>query len=985
MSKARIVKHLGKGRYKVMLLTDTSIIEAKITALNTRIALANTRINGELQAKVDETLAALNAIDIPEDLTEDSIELGQLLRALTFARTAYDNAVNALAQEKVNRENARDEKGRLEGIEPETERDIWCADYTTTLKPDVEVGVIDWYQYRERSTAGDPVIVPGYLNGKECVYNRIRDGVSVPEISMTTHGWWYAMCLVAGMERQNPHYRKATITDMNGDGTVEVTIDETYTQALGSQAKELASDELNLSNVPVHYLGVDSAVFEVGDRVVCEYPRKNFHKQLADQFTTQVDSLNDRVTDLNEKIADYDDKLAELQVTIDELQAVIDEKTQAIQDEQTLSGITELQNQITDLDNQISDLKIIIDDAKAIINDASSAIAGLNRDIAEKNAQLGIYIAELEQLIADGAPTSEIDAKQAQIDGISAEITALVIERNNQQSIFTLADIDRQLAEEESQDLQITRAEKDAVLFALLSEKTINQQELDIALAEMAYHLDKKTKLEFSRDGVTALLVDVQLQITKLTSFAADELGKYDALKVFTDTRPAEVTVVGFVDHPRPAKGLAFKDSAGNWKSIMPDGKETALGTPPGLSTGASGGFNWGVENEDGVYDAACIWNFRTVRVGGYNYVVVSSPEIIQAAGIIKGEEDDGTFIIKVITRLATIYTVTVKDGVILSTVQYFIPSSQIIFENYIGEGQEASGMPYVPKNVYTDVLIDKSGLFAVICKVADWYLFNVGGGVRVPRGGECDIYIYDLVDYKIQNINSHVYRGLNLGYGEAGAGSIYGDTAKIWDSTVKFIPHSMTYGVDGYISIVALTDVDIVNAQDGSATYSEVAFKDRNLIKGKVLYTDTSSYADYFNDSTTRFLCSFVNDGDLQTITMRGTRSVWLGPRVEKLILPSAQITLTENAYPNQLDETPDPGFTPIVAWGTTFYNNSFYDDIVLATIKNNSVTKSSVGDFSAGCVKVTSFYTPNLWVEFSGTQYKLVDKPSTEYTILI
>jgi len=39
---------------------------------------------------------------------------------------------------------------------------------------------------------------------------------------------------------------------------------------------------LNLSSVPVHYLGVDSAVFKVNDRVVCEYPRKNFHKDLAD-------------------------------------------------------------------------------------------------------------------------------------------------------------------------------------------------------------------------------------------------------------------------------------------------------------------------------------------------------------------------------------------------------------------------------------------------------------------------------------------------------------------------------------------------------------------------------------------------------------------------------------------------------------------------------------------------------------------------------
>jgi len=982
VSKARIVKHLGKGRYKVMLLTDTSIIEAKITALNARIALANTRINGELQDKVDETLAALNAIEIPEDIAE----LAQLLRAMTFARTAYDNAVNALAQEKFNRENARDEKGKLEGYEPEVERDIWCADYTTNLKPDTEVGVIDWYQYRERSTSGDPVIVPGYLSGKESAYTRVRDGVSVPEISMTTYGWWYAMCLVAGMERQNPHYRKATVTALNADGTVDVTVDEIYTQALGSQAKDLTDDELNLSSVPVHYLGVDSAVFKVNDRVVCEYPRKNFHKDLADSYTAQVTALTARVTALNAKIADYVAQLAALQIIIDALQADIDDKLQAIQDEQTLSGITALQNEITDLDNQISDLKIIIDDANAAISDASSAIAGLNRDIADKNAQLAIYNAELDQLISEGAPPGEIDAKQAQIDGISGEIPALVIERNSQQSILTLADIDRQSADEESQDLQIIRAEKEAVLFALLSNKTITQQELDIALAEMAYQEDKKTKLETKRDGVTALLVDVELQITKLTSFADDELGKYAMLKAFTDTRPVEVTVVGFVDHPRPAEGLAFKDSAGNWKIVMQDGKETSLNTPPALIPNGPNSFNWGVPDDDGYYDHACVWNWHDIRVAGYNYNdIVPSPSSILCAGVIKNTPTPGDITLKVITTSFYTRTFVVKDGSVLSqTGNNFPTDNEVVWDNGIVDGQETGSFPAVPHSYTTQILIDKSGLFAVIANVEDFYLFT-NGGPQVPRGGKGKIHIYDLLNYTVTKLSDHKY----ISRYDTG-GSFYGDPATMHNAPIRYVHQSMRYGVDNEITIVALTDVVLINYA-GTVKYSEVTFKNRKINIIKELYSDQSQYtfsypggiSDGYNNIS-RFLSTIVDNDTLYTITTRrncptDTMGVFVG--VESLIMPTGQHTL-KTGVRGRYDawvpgEYEAPGAEPLS------YDNAYANATV--RIELNDISQATVRGFSAGCVKVSGLYSPNMWVEFRGTACKIVDKPSTDYTILI
>lgn len=460
MSKAKIVEHLGKGKYRVKLQIDIRAIKAQIESLKKRIEQANQRINNELKIAVDTTKATLNAIAIPQNLSEHSAELAQIMGNLLTARAAYDKAVKALDREKTLRENIIDEKGKLGAYKDEEERDIWCADYTTDLKPDTEVGVIDWYQLRGTSTPHKHVILPGYLAGKECKYDKVRDGRRVPQGGLNTYSWWYAMMLCPGMERFNPHYRKGTITAINDKGRVDVTVDEVYTQVLHSEAKALSAKELNLTNVPVRYLSCDSAVFEVGDRVVIEYPRKNSHRNLVDTFSSSRQALEAKSGELRRKIADYKTQTEAKQLIMNTLQNKVNERVKLLEDDKINKGIPALQAEIAALDEQIANLKTATEELRRTKTDADSKVRQLSGTLNTKNILLSTAQQELDQLIADSAPQSQVDAKRDQIFALATEISTLTQNLWDQQSIRDTTDNQITDRENQRQNLLLSREKK---------------------------------------------------------------------------------------------------------------------------------------------------------------------------------------------------------------------------------------------------------------------------------------------------------------------------------------------------------------------------------------------------------------------------------------------------------------------------------------------------------------------------------------------
>ncbi len=881
MSKAVIVSHLGDAKYRVKLQIDLNAVNARIKTLETRIQTAADKIAGELQTAVDTTLAALNAITVPDGTIDPGPELDQLMAQLDAARSAYDKAVNALNREKITRENASSEKGKLEAYDSEIERDLWCADYTTSLKSGSEVGVIDIYQFRGRSTPGDQIIIPAYLTGKESQYNKVRDGRNVPQGSLSANSWWCSMMLVAGMERFNPHYRKGEITAINDDGTVNVTVDDIYTQAITAQAEALTSSETNLVNVPVRYLICNAGAFELGDRVVIEYPRKNIHKGLAASFAATRTALQSKYTELTTEISAINTQIAMSDALIIDLQAAVNAKIDA--------------------------LNIIL---------------------------------------------ATEDHTQGEVDNANMEI--------------------------------------DLAMDNLLKEQRRNDSLQDSVL---------ELKL---RQAAT------DLQITKLQAAENQEMGNYAVLKAYTDTRPQEITVIGFVENPRPCQGIAFKNSAGAWMMAKPNGKEYPLSTAPALS----GAFNWGVKDKSGFYDCACVWNASTVRHGGNNYAI--SGANIKAACVTKTIPDPSAperivytiVMVRLLSGALKMTKTVVKEGSIVSTKDTALTGATppLTPTLYL-----ADSLPDIDHTeiLCSDVVIDKTGDFAIYAykeRARGIYAYGTPKWYDVEYD---NVYYIDLANGYTQKLTSTsierwIYspeagvEPMEMGEGLA--------VPRGTSSELYYAANTLTQNADGAITMIAGARIPPSSGLSAEQfEYSLIEFSKLLVYKKlKTLYQDTQ---------TKKFLGIWI---PLSTIPQN---VYYTGHETHQIlaIIPKENdyATIKYHYTYEGTDFIPDPGNVTvsydiahtraleIIGFDKPFEEVAGSEFIVVSGGLQIRVyapylypQPRAAGDytaamvptgFMAGCVKLGNTRTPKMWVEFRGSKWKIVDKPSTDYTIYI
>lgn len=810
------------------------------------------RIFSELQPALDSKLAALNnsnaaiaaikaelnSISSQHNLGAPGTGLAQWLSKLVEARSAYDKALKALIREKLSRENAIDEKGKLGAYKEEEVRDIWCADYTTDLKPDTEVGVIDWYQLRGKSTPGKQTILPGYLTGKDCKYNKVRDGRRVPQGGLSTYSWWYAMMLCSGMERLNPHYRKGEISAINDNGRVDVTVDETYTQALHSEAKALSAKELSLTNVPVRYLSCDSAVFEVGDRVVLEYPRKNIHQDLAKQY---------------------------------------------------------------------------------------------------ESARLALE--------------AKTDALHAKIVGIESQIAA------QQQAL------DSQLSDAVAKRMALSTADP-----IVIDQLKFDLHQLELSSAEIDRSLGK---LKAKKLGFEIFITSSEAEIIKLRNLESEQNGYYESLKAYTDTRPKEITVIGFVENPRPYEGLAFKNSAGKWMVVTPDGKERGLNNPPALV----GDFNWGIQNEDGRYDCACVWFGTEIRTGGYTYNLGVN---IGVAGVIKDMPNKGQFTIKATDKYSNkIITVVVSDGVInAKTTANVTGGASVVITN-----STASAGNFIYE-VSNDILVDASGKFAIVAHYQSTTLTTSSGEIVTlahlaspVATNISSIYRVDLITFDSTLLSKHTHTGTSwsspvfvanesLQYSD----HYYGSGGAIIDGSIRYEHNSLAYGVDNEIMMSALIEANVDFHAGATYTYAVVGFKNGVINKKHPLYINKQpmqSGLPGFVLNTNKLLCTIIDNESIYPI-MINNHHVTEIPATDDLILPYGTVSLGSS------DTVPAGAFGDVEVTTTRLRSKG---DFAGATVRG----------FSAGCVKIKSRHAVNMWLEYRGAGYKIVNAPSTDYTILI
>lgn len=656
--------------------TDKDIIDdlkKRIADCDKQISASNAKINGSLQTAVDKAaakLAMVKRVNPEKQSSEDAFQ-SDLLKRIGLTHKKLDDANQAMAQKKIERQSAIDEKNKLELVPDFVEKELWSVDLTTDIEIGTTVGIIDLYQARKPNTVNRPLIVPAYIDAiPENRYNPVRDGRLVPAFTLEPHAWYYALAVATALERANPRYRKGTITyiynlegaelqaaitaanatiatetatvnavtesvatkndaivsktselnalneqlkalkaaanstpaqitakqqditkkqdqidaltvELNalqydlenaqsdlraaishlnalndGDSLCNVDIDANYTQILTKDAKPLSKKELHLKQVPVRYLSCDCRAFAKGDRVVLEYPRKNLHKQFLNMYSAKKQALISNRAKKQQDIDTLTITLNAKQKEIDDLQKIADDTVKIIKDEADNAGITALQEEIDALDLAIIDYDALITSGVSDKASAESNISNASQQVTSLNDQLDTLNAELQALIASGGSSADILAKETEINAKTAELNTATqaLQDANQARANAVAQINTNTT------LKLTalsdRSKRQDAIFPLLSKETIARQDLKHTLESIAIKTDELRKIQDHKFAIEQLITNVTGQLIRFDTLIGQEQNRYDKLKKYTDTRPQEITIVGFESNPRPCPAV---------------------------------------------------------------------------------------------------------------------------------------------------------------------------------------------------------------------------------------------------------------------------------------------------------------------------------------------------------------------------------------------------------------------------------------------
>lgn len=276
MGKATILSGGEDGRYTVRLDFGAELRDARVTALNAKIA--------ELAAAIPDWQATLDAFRAEEEApAEAAVDaavaayiaatktlqpaevIKQLLdahtaaiKALLAVRTRYGPLALELDRMKAEKAQAEKDLAPLEALDLEEEVEVWCADVSE--EGSGEVGTIE---IPGEYGGGQAVIIaPGALEHVPA------DGAIVAREVQTGAQAYFNAAILPGWQRHMPTYRAGTITALDLDAdTADVALDPARSSAQDLDINQAAT----LAAVPVRYMTCNASAFEVDDRVVVEF------------------------------------------------------------------------------------------------------------------------------------------------------------------------------------------------------------------------------------------------------------------------------------------------------------------------------------------------------------------------------------------------------------------------------------------------------------------------------------------------------------------------------------------------------------------------------------------------------------------------------------------------------------------------------------------------------------------------------------------
>lgn len=282
MGKATVTSHDGDGLYTVNILYDTTRVDAEIA--NLTIA-----VNELIYSKIPAAIAAEASAEVSVSTAETQLnfQIAQYNLGLIAKQEVIDAQTDLLSASATlgdARTHRRLEELRKVSINKRIaflnankkvseSRQVWCADYTTTLSGDV--GTIE-----VNGESSEILIQPDDAATRDAAYTVARDGQLVQSIAQTPEQVYYNWAVRPGAQRHKPTYRVGTISNIN---TALNTCDVALASALAVDRPihpvYLGSSgtfpdiniESSLTSVPVEYSLCNAAAFTSGDEVIVEF------------------------------------------------------------------------------------------------------------------------------------------------------------------------------------------------------------------------------------------------------------------------------------------------------------------------------------------------------------------------------------------------------------------------------------------------------------------------------------------------------------------------------------------------------------------------------------------------------------------------------------------------------------------------------------------------------------------------------------------
>ncbi len=289
MGKATILAGLGKGLYSANVERKHERIDARIAEIDKRLAEIPQKIldqqaviltnENDLEA-AQSALTALVLAGAPEynggsyswerDQKEQS-KIDAQIKVVAKLQTKVEEANRQVSALNLEKAELLSEKDRLSKAPKTAAKEIWCADYSAGLTG--TVATLDLI-------GGETIILPGYKDNKGNVYDYKLHGILDPLYESGPASSFYAAAMEPGWRKWTPFYRTGTITARVGN-TAQIALDACpadFNGALG------CNQTTTLADVPISYMGVNGAIFLVGDHVVIQFHNKDWTQRTVIGF-----------------------------------------------------------------------------------------------------------------------------------------------------------------------------------------------------------------------------------------------------------------------------------------------------------------------------------------------------------------------------------------------------------------------------------------------------------------------------------------------------------------------------------------------------------------------------------------------------------------------------------------------------------------------------------------------------------------------------